>query len=378
VVPNDHARTVTIRLTKPDPDFLGKMALLLIVPTPLGTTMADTGTNARLLPGTGPYMITDYRADGSFSLRRNPFFHQWSSAAQPDGFPAVIRWTQFPDSAAAFAAVDQGKADVAFPNYSDIPGLRARYPDQLKVGDPNDTEFLNLNPKVPPFNITRARQAVAYALTSNPRLARFFSGAPACQLVPVSLPGHTTSCVYNPSLQRAIDLVKQLPRRALAHTVYLYGSKARDPGYEPAMRYVKSMLRRIGFHVQLRIEGLGDYQFWLYNPKTRPVSAEGSLWGPDFPAVSQFYIPVLSCASGFKPLCDHKMDALAKRAQDAQLHQPALAHRLWQRLYRLVQDQATVIPTNYMTFSTALVSTRVGNFVANPIMGPVIDQFWVK
>ena len=89
IVADDAARTVTFHLVSPDPEFLYKCA-------PLGTR-ASRNAASRSRPGshpplrgTGPYMITSYRPNHILTLERNPYFHEWSKAAQPDGYPDEI------------------------------------------------------------------------------------------------------------------------------------------------------------------------------------------------------------------------------------------------------------------------------------------------
>jgi YVTN family beta-propeller protein len=75
IVTNDAAGTVTFRLGQADPDFLYKLALLLAAPAPPGAT-SHFMDRAPFLPGTGPYMISQYRPDSSLTLVRNPYFRQ--------------------------------------------------------------------------------------------------------------------------------------------------------------------------------------------------------------------------------------------------------------------------------------------------------------
>ena len=42
-------------------------------------------------------MISQYQPNSSVTLVRNPHFHQWSYAAQPAGYPDVIRFDQIAD-----------------------------------------------------------------------------------------------------------------------------------------------------------------------------------------------------------------------------------------------------------------------------------------
>ena len=77
---------MTFHLSKPDPDFLFKLALPDYDAVP-----ASTPLHARLpLPATGPYKIAGYQPKGVVVLVRNPRFRVWSAAAQPDGYPDRI------------------------------------------------------------------------------------------------------------------------------------------------------------------------------------------------------------------------------------------------------------------------------------------------
>jgi YVTN family beta-propeller protein len=110
IVVNDAAGTVTFHLTHADPDFLDKLALLLATPAPPGAPDRVI-KRAPFLPGTGPYMIADYRPNRSLTLTRNPHFRQWSYAAQPAGYPNVIRFEQM-TAGKQIAAVAAGRADL--------------------------------------------------------------------------------------------------------------------------------------------------------------------------------------------------------------------------------------------------------------------------
>src|SRR6266545_1808078 len=78
---------VTFRLTKPDPDFLYKLALPFASAVPSATGDAESRAP---LPATGPYMIESYDPKEGLALVRNPHFREWSPVAQPDGYPDRI------------------------------------------------------------------------------------------------------------------------------------------------------------------------------------------------------------------------------------------------------------------------------------------------
>ena len=91
--------TVTFHLSKPDPDFLFKLALPEYDAVP-----ASTPLHARLpLPATGPYQIAGYQPKGVVVLVRNPRFHvgrpRRSRTATPTGSSSASATRVHPRSA---------------------------------------------------------------------------------------------------------------------------------------------------------------------------------------------------------------------------------------------------------------------------------------
>jgi len=375
IVTNNSAGTVTFHLMSPDPDFIGKLSLLFATPAPLGSPRHDVGL--RPLLGTGPYAISNYHANGTFTLIRNPYFHQWSSAAQPAGYPNEIRWTQYKTEREALAAVERGDADVAFPEARDLAFLRATYPEQLKADiAANATQMVVLNPLAPPFNSVLARQAVAFALTNDPKMAAIFAGGPTCSLVPSGYPGHSPGCLYRPSLDAARARVRASGTSTDRVLIYVYAGGV----FPSAAQHVVDVLQLIGYR-RARIVAEPNYQLSLYNPRTRPMNGEMLQWTPDFPSTAQFYTPLLSCQPGAELpfLCDRHFDALASRAAQIQTTDPGQGQRLWRALYKEIDADALVVPTNAQYLSgRVLLSTRVGDFGSNPFFGPILDQLWVR
>ena len=81
---------MTFHLTAPDPYFLDKLAFEFTAPVPPNIPARDVGTHS--VPGTGPYMITRYIPGRQILFSRNPYFREWSPAAQPKGSPDRIVW----------------------------------------------------------------------------------------------------------------------------------------------------------------------------------------------------------------------------------------------------------------------------------------------
>jgi peptide/nickel transport system substrate-binding protein len=130
IVTDDAAGRVTFRLVQADPDFLYKLGLPLAVPAPPGAP-SHIIDRAPFLPGTGPYMISQLRPHKSFTLVRNPYFRQWSYAAQPAGYPSVIRYEQVKDQSAQESAVIAGQADLASLEEGDLQSLAIQYPARV-------------------------------------------------------------------------------------------------------------------------------------------------------------------------------------------------------------------------------------------------------
>ena len=107
-------------------------------------------------------MISQYRPNASFTLVRNPYFRQWSFAAQPAGYPSVIRYNHVANKNEEDSAVITGRADLT-PVADNGQSLETRYPAQVHAGLRAATTYLLLNTRQPPFISLKARQAVNYA-----------------------------------------------------------------------------------------------------------------------------------------------------------------------------------------------------------------------
>ncbi len=160
---------------------------------------------APFLPGTGPYMISQYRPNVSFTLARNPYFRQWSFAAQPAGYPSVIRYDQVASQSKEESAVIAGRADLT-PVGDNGQSLATRYPARVHAGLKSWTTYMFLNTRQPPFTSLKARQAVNYAIDRG-RILQLLHRAPGqaavtCQLLPADFPGHQPYCPYTTGHRR--------------------------------------------------------------------------------------------------------------------------------------------------------------------------------
>jgi YVTN family beta-propeller protein len=394
IVTDDANATVTFHLVQPDSDFLDELALNLAVPAPASTPVNRAVNGPPFVPGTGPYKISQVRPNVSLTLVRNPYFRQWSYAAQPAGYPSVIQFRVVASPRQQQAEVLAGRADLTQLGYDD-QALAAQYPTRVRTALKLATAYLFFNTRLPPFSSPAVRQAVNYAIDRARilQLSRFAPGQAAvtCQILPAGFPSHQDYCPYTanagdgawhgPDLAKAKTLVQ---RSGLAGTpVRLWVLQGFDD--EAVGRYLISLLGQIGFRASLHMVSNIPF-FNAVQDARRKIQVGLQGWQADFPADSMFFGPVLSCHSydrnptrtdNFGGFCDPRADQLANQAQAAQLTDPSVARRDWQSLDRLVTDQAPWAPL-FSWGSTVLLSSRVGNYQESPEYGPLLDQLWVR
>jgi YVTN family beta-propeller protein len=396
IVTNDTAGTVTFRLGQADPDFLYKLTLLLATPAPPGAP-GHAIDGPPFLPGAGPYMISRYRPNATLTLVQNPYFRQWSYAAQPAGYPSVIRFERLASAAQQQSAVIAGRADLVdmFLNGQSYHDLATRYPTRVHAGLKLFTTYLFLNTRQPPFTNIKARQAVNYAIDRAQmfRLLRRGPGQAAvtCQILPADFPGHKSYCPYTagtkdggwhgPDMEKARRLAQESGTTNVPVTVWTI----KDLTGKAVGSYLLQMLKDLGYRASLRMVSLDRLDAVAGDSRTKTQMGLFS-WGADFPAAGDFFLPVLSCRSfdeaptytpNLAEFCDPRVDELAGKAQAAQLTNSPAARRLWVQVDRRVTDQAPWVPI--LNESPAgFVSSRVGNYQQSPGYTDLLDQMWVR
>jgi ABC-type transport system substrate-binding protein len=395
IVTNDAARTVTFRLRQVDPDFLYKLALILATPAPPGAAnhLID---RAPYLPGTGPYMISRYRPGSSLTLVRNPYFRQWSYAAQPAGYPNVIRIVHMTDPRKEQSAVAAGRADFVDITSDGLPyrSLAIRYPARVHPGLKLGTVFVFLNTRQPPFTSLKARQAINYAIDRRQIIQLLHLGSPGqvtptCQILPAGFPSYQRYCPYTadakdgawhgPDLAKAVRLAQESGTTHVPVTVW------NEQG-NPVGAYLVHLLRQLGYQATLR-EVPVDHLFTAASNSHHKIQLGLTGWLSDIPAPSDYFLPVLTCRSFYQDpastdnlaeFCDPRADELVRSAQAAQQTDPAAARRLWAQVDHVVTDQAPWVPV-FNRSETWFVSARVGNYQDSPYYtGPLLDQMWVR
>ncbi|MEO8476527.1 MAG: ABC transporter substrate-binding protein [Actinomycetota bacterium] len=386
------AGAVTFHLVRPDPDLPFKLALPPAFPVPVATPVKDQGLVP--VPATGPYMIANAGVDG-IELVRNPQFHEWAGAAQPDGFVAAISWRFEEGPANAFDRLSAGELDwmADASQANDLASLQAAHPAQVVLAPISSTIFLGMDVRKPPFNDKRVRQALNYAIDRGHMVDLL--GGPTrlhltCQILPPSFQGYEPFCPYTlqpdagvwsaPDLHRAQALIADTG--ATGAKVTVWASDALAPSsfiVNPAgaMRYVVRVLNDLGLRARLKIV----HDFSTYAGAIYAGEPQAYLFGwiSDYPRAgdfipSQFRCGVAANASG---LCDESLDSAMEKAQRLQATDPAAANRAWIEIENGLLEDAIWAPLANPVSAYAF-SARTQNIEVNPQLGVLLSRLWVQ
>jgi ABC-type transport system substrate-binding protein/class 3 adenylate cyclase len=385
------AHTLTFHLVAPDPDFLFKLATSSAYAVPANAPLKPD----LHLPATGPYMVARYRPGRDMLLVRNPHFRVWNTAAQPDGFPDRILGTfrpyfsakQAAAVAAAVRAVRDGRLDYTDDAADAAPSLRRDgFAGRLHVEPTFNTNFIELNTRVAPFDNAGARQAVNESF-DHQLAARLEPGGgvyhPTCQVLPPNLAGYVRYCPYTGDLARARRLVAASATAGQVVTV------VSAPGQIPLMSYVRRVLQRLGYRARLHTFKNVNAFFNYYSnveSKGRGFQVRHGGWNADYPSAFDFFHPLLTCPdyrprtgdySNLGGFCDHAIDRAIANAASLQSSDPQAAAALWSTIDHRITNAAPWIAIGNQQ-EVDFVSGRVGNYQYNPQWGALLDQLWVR
>ena len=387
-----HARTVTFHLTAPDGDFLYKLAFAFTAPVPAGVPARDVGANP--VPATGPYMITRIIPGREADFGRNPYFRQWSAAAQPDGYPDRIVWRFGLTPAREAAAVEAGRADWMIDPPPNVASLIARYGSQVHVNPLPGISYLAFNVTVPPFNDLKVRQAVSLAADRNQAVSALGgpgAAQPTCQILPPGIPGYRPYCPFTvdpttggawigPDLARARQLVAASHTRGMHVVVWAHQFDG------PLGPYAVAVLRELGYRAFLRVASATTFLRDVNDSRRRVQASVGS-WTADYPSASDFFDLFFQC-SAFRPadpadtrsgvfFCHPGIDRQMNQADQLQASDPQAAAKIWASVDREITYLAPFVPFVSLRFPD-FTSARVGDYQYNPIWGILIDQLRVR
>jgi YVTN family beta-propeller protein len=388
IATDDAARTVTFRLRAPDPNFLSNLAIGgLATPVPRGTPFHDTGFTP--IPGTGPYMIAS-ASRREIRYIRNPRFHEWSHAAQPEGNPdqIVMRFGLSP--AQEVRAIELGRADWTADGVPAplLPEVTTQFPAQTHSFATTETDFLQINTTLPPFNDIRVRQALNLAI-DRAAIAAAYGGpqaaTPTCQVLPPGVLGYQPYCPYTrhpsasgrwtaPDLPRAERLVAASGTRGERITVW---GPSDDPVLGRAVvPYTVGILRRLGYRARTH---LVPSSYFASAPQSlfRKIQMTPPAWADSSPY--NFFATWFACSAAYNHhwFCDPHIDQSVRRAQALEATNSRAASPLWANIDRALANRAAWVPL-VNPRQVDFVSARIANYQHGPNQGILADQLWLR
>jgi peptide/nickel transport system substrate-binding protein len=398
VVPNDKNYTLTINLTAPDPELMDQLSLPFAFAVPASTSLHNTGN--KVPPGTGPYMWKSYNPNTEAVLVRNPYFHVWSSAAEPAGNPnEIIEKYGLPVSDEV-TEVENGEANEVWDGdqipSDDLSTLNSpKYASQVHVNTLTADWYMALNTTRPPFNNLDARQAINYAanrsayvkIAGGPSLA-----VPACQILPPNFPSYKPYCPYTTgpktvwsgaNLAEAKKLVQESGTKG--DKVVVNGTND-QVGTELAEQMV-SDLDSIGYKASTQLLSASvQYPYIQNSTNASKWNVAWSAWYQDYPAPSDFLNVLLGCSHIVKnsdaspniaEFCNSSIQAQINKAESEEATDPSAASALWTTIDHEDTLQAPWVDL-YNPKQIDFLSSNVHGYEWNPQWYILIDQLWLS
>src|SRR5688500_9694043 len=277
IVVDDEAKTIEIKLSKPQGDFLYILATMSGSVVPSGTPAKDQSTAT--IPSTGPYMIETYTPNRLVTVVRNP---EWQGIPDiADGNPDKMTFNVVEEDSAALQSVIDGTNDY---NFHPIPvdrlgEVQDQYAEQLKLYTPANTYYYFMNTRVPPFDKLEVRQAVNYAVNRD-AVVRLYGGlaAETENVLPPTYPQYEKISMYPNDLEKAKQLVQQSGYAGMNVTVY---ANSRETSQKQG-EYGTDVLNQMGFKAKLKVLDPSVYFTTIGNQRTKAQFGVAN-WFQDYP-----------------------------------------------------------------------------------------------
>ncbi len=288
--------TFQIELAKPFPPFLGILSMTYASVVP-HEAVEYYGDDFRSHPvGTGPFKFQYWKENVKLVFRKNPDYFERDEAGERLPYIDAVSVSFLIDKQVAFLEFIKGKFDF-------MSGIDARYKDELLTYDGNlrkkyedkielitepylNTEyfsfFIDPNDELGPERAKALRQAVSLCIDREKmlRYLRNGIGEPGTGgMIPVGLPGHSSTIGYGYDLKRAQRLVAE--NHLEGYLLQL--STVAD--YADIGKFVQSQVEQIGLQCKMEV----------MPPATmRSMRSNGSLpffrssWVADYPDAENY------------------------------------------------------------------------------------------
>ena len=392
------ARTITIHLRRPDAEFEHKLAIPLAYVLPGAGAGDDHPRRAprRERARTGSRRSHRHAARGwcatrAFARGRPRPVRTGSPTRSPSRPPRMPRRRWPPCSTAAPTQSSPPASSTVQLPLDQARALALTDASHVYTTSTPFTSYLFLNVRERPFDDPRVRRALNYAIDRR-RMVELAGGSGLARPV---LPGHPTRAARlrahvsvhrgatpagtwtAPDLARARRLVAASGSRGARVQVWGW------PRYRRVIRYAGSVLRHLGYRVRIRVVPDVPHYFDYVNDTRhhvqvgvlrlvcrlpdpvellRPVHLR-LIWCAT-PAITS--TPRSSATTRWRPATTPRWPPAARRPTRAG---PNSTAGCWPQLQR-----SPCLPAA----ASMLVSDRVGNAQMHQVLGPLLDQFWVR
>jgi peptide/nickel transport system substrate-binding protein len=284
---------LTIRLSKPGPDILSRMAMLFFCPVPAPGQKgapAITSQGVNTFPGSGPYYVAARTPNGPILIKRNKFY----KGPRPHNANAisVVAVNTNPDT--SFNQVQRGEINY---DMGGLPptvhaGLAKKYginKSRYFVTPQIATRYLSLNTQRL-FRSVNLRKAANYAIDRKGmiNLRGAYAGHATDQLLPANLRGYRNANIFpfRPNIAQAKKLAG-----GSKHNVTMYTTTS-PVGVNQGV-LVQSLFRNIGLSVDVNRFGTST-MYKKCGTKSEAVDICNVGWIADYPDPFDFMNVLLS------------------------------------------------------------------------------------
>jgi peptide/nickel transport system substrate-binding protein len=288
--------TLRIRLLKPGPDILSRMAMLFFCPIPASGQKGALPINSQgvnTFPGSGPYYVAARTPGGPILIKRNSFY----KGSRPHNASAIsiVAVNTNPDT--SFTQVQRGEINY---DMGGLPptahaGLAKKYginKSRYFVTPEIATRYLGLNNRRT-FGSLTLRKAANFALDRKGmiNLRGAYAGHPTDQLLPPGIQGFKNANIYpfRPDFKKAKKIVGNGK-----HSVVMYTSTS--PIGVSQGTLVQADFKQIGVNVTVQKYGTG-VMYKKCGTKTEPFDICNVGWIADYPDPFDFVNVLLSGTS---------------------------------------------------------------------------------
>jgi peptide/nickel transport system substrate-binding protein len=378
-------RTVVFTLAKPFSDFRYLLAMPMAAPVP-SSADGQGGKAFRDKPlSSGPYKITDYTANKSLHMVRNP---HWDQASDPirSALPDAVDLTLYDDQEAVTQALISGSADadVYARSLTGADTSRVLADPDLKasadVAYDGTTHYLALETQVAPFTNSYCRKAVQYAVdraaVRTARGGEYLGGDVATGMLPPVVDGYDSGShpygdsTGKPDTAKAKEMLAKCgkPSGFQVTLVSAEGSTAAQNA-----QVVQQSLRAVG--ISVRIQQVTSSS--LYSTLADPAKTKSLGWGmvltgwlADYPTGGGFLNDLVrpGSPSNFSRLDDPTLTGYLDSGEAAT--DPGKAAEQWAAADAKVMDDAALVPLVWGR-RMVLHSSRLTNVYEHEAFGGV-------